>query len=803
MSLSEIEKLKLENKNLRDKLSRNNSDISKLNILDRVHEWTWKVDTQGVYTYVCDNVSSVLGYLPEEILGKTPFDLMSEEEAQRIGAIFTDIIMQKKSFSKLANVCLHKNKSKVYTETSGEPIYDEDGTFLGYIGIDFNRTKEYKSTQVLQEENISLTRALHHQNELLLNVTNSISDCIFYKDTSYRYIGCNQAFSNFIGLPIDYIIGKTDYELFSTEYADLFHSMDERVLRDLEEHSNYEWLSHADGRKLYFLTQKAPLIDTKLNPIGLVGISKDITNEHELEKQLIQSNSFLVDAQSIAKVGHWDWDILTEKLFWSDEVYKIFGYTPQEFGASYEAFLATIHPDDKEMVSKATQEAVDNHSNYDIYHRIILPDGSEKIVHELGYALYDNKNIPIQMIGTVQDVTKFKAVQKELVEQKEAFEKIFEYSSDGATLIENGKFIACNQAVIDMMKASSREDFLELHPSTLSPEFQPDGRASYEKADKMMSICLKKGHKNFEWVHQRKNGENFWAEILLTRIHIKDKVIIHASWRDISERKALEETLLTSNKKYQNLSQELDRKVKEQSAQMIKQSRMAQMGELLSMIAHQWRQPLSSIAAIASAVKIKISLAKDSDISKENSDFLDSQMDNIETLTQDLSSTINDFRTLYKPDKIMKYFYLNEPIDKAFKLLEMSLNRDTIKIEKEYAQNISLLMHGNEVMQVVLNILKNAEDNFIEKNISNPSIFIRTFIDDLTANIMICDNGGGINEKIMENIFDPYFSTKDEKNGTGLGLYMSKIIIEQHHKGSLEVSNTDKGACFTIKLPLQ
>ncbi len=100
------------------------------------------------------------------------------------------------------------------------------------------------------------------------------------------------------------------------------------------------------------------------------------------------------------------------------------------------------------------------------------------------------------------------------------------------------------------------------------------------------------------------------------------------------------------------------------------------------------------------------------------------------------------------------------------------------------------------MMQVILNIFKNAEDNFRDKKITDAKITIRTFKNSL----FICDNGGGIPKDIMPNIFDPYFSTKDEKNGTGLGLYMSKTIVEEHHNGTLHVENTDKGVCFIISL---
>jgi len=931
MSENELERLKEENRALQNKLKSYSSYVDRFNmIIDEIHEWVWEVDATGVYTYASVQVTSVLGYDPKELIGKTPFDFMDADEAERVGKVFAKIALQEKPFSKLKNKCLHKDGHTIYTETSGQPFYDDTGLFLGYRGIDFDRTQEEVDTQTLQDKNIDLEKALYEKHELLLNVTNSISDLLFYKDTEYRYTGCNQAFSNFLGLPIEHIIGKTDYELFPAEFADLFRSMDKRVMEGMQSYSNYEWVKHADGRRLYLLTQKSPLFNTQASLIGMVGIARDLTREHELEHKLKQSSELLIHAQGIAKIGHWDWNIISGALFWSDEIYKIFGYEPQEFGATYDAFLATIHPEDRQRVADAVESSVADHNDYNIFHRIMLPDGKQKIVHEIGHAFYDDTGRAIQMIGTVQDVTEQKLLERDLEQQKEAFEKIFEYSSDGAliakdgkfvacnqaalkllgfsskeevlslnpgdispefqpdghrsdekgqeviqtclekgfnrfewlhkhksgepfwvdviltcldfegetvvhgawrditqqknlerelqqqkeafeaifeyssdglSLIKDGKFVACNQAVVKMMRASSKEAFMDLHPSQLSPELQPDGRSSYEKAEEMMNICLEKGRNRFEWVHTRANGEEFWAEILLTRLIIDDKPLIHVSWRDISERKFLENTLETSNTQYKTLANELDKKVKEQSAQMIKQSRMAQMGELLSMIAHQWRQPLSSISAVASSIKIKLSLTSDDAISEESRDYLDKQMDDIENLTQTLSNTINDFRTLYKPDKIMKYVHITNPIERALELMAIAFEKDAIKIERLYDSDASVQMHANEIMQVLLNLLKNANDNFLEKSISKPLIAIHTHESEKHLTIDICDNGGGVSEDIIDKIFDPYFSTKDEKNGTGLGLYMSKIIVEQQHKGQLNVYNKNDGVCFTIALP--
>jgi len=245
-------------------------------------------------------------------------------------------------------------------------------------------------------------------------------------------------------------------------------------------------------------------------------------------------------------------------------------------------------------------------------------------------------------------------------------------------------------------------------------------------------------------------------------------------------------------------------KNKKQAAFLVEQSRLAQMGELLSMIAHQWRQPLGAIAAITSNLYLKTHLdqydLKDDKHREEFKHYFLNRLEEIATFVKTLTTTINDFKDFYKPDKEKKSVCIKDPITKALAIIKDSLITSEIEVVEEYVCELNIQIHSNEIMQVILNILKNSQDNFIIKKVDNPIINIKITEKEDSISVAICDNGGGISEDILPNIFDPYFSTKDEKNGTGLGLYMSKIIIEDHHKGTLLVKNTQEGVCFTIDL---
>ncbi len=219
---------------------------------------------------------------------------------------------------------------------------------------------------------------------------------------------------------------------------------------------------------------------------------------------------------------------------------------------------------------------------------------------------------------------------------------------------------------------------------------------------------------------------------------------------------------------------------------------VAQMGEMISMIAHQWRQPISAISMDANNMTLDIALDNlDNDTAEKYANSINEQ-------TQHLSKTIDDFRNFYKPNKKVVVVKLEEVISKSLNIIKASLINDNIKIIEEYNSKEDIELYDNELIQVILNILKNAKDNFKEKQTKNPYIKIITE----NRKISIYDNGGGIPEDIVKKIFDPYFSTKNEKNGTGLGLYMSKMIVEEHHKGKLSVQNTDGGVCFMVELEI-
>ena len=228
---------------------------------------------------------------------------------------------------------------------------------------------------------------------------------------------------------------------------------------------------------------------------------------------------------------------------------------------------------------------------------------------------------------------------------------------------------------------------------------------------------------------------------------------------------------------------------------MFRQSRLAQMGELIAMIAHQWRQPLNTL-----------SLTNQLLVSRYNKGTLDD--DAMEQFSQksrqlihNMSETIDNFRKFYRTDREKKRFSINHAVEQALEILDITVAQDNIAVSIHAKEEYFGYGYPNEFSQSVLNIVNNAKDALMEKEIESKEIVIDVKRSDGYIKISIEDNAGGIPEEIMDKIFDPYFSTKENRNGTGLGLYMAHLIISDHFGGEISVSNTDKGAIFTILIP--
>jgi PAS domain S-box-containing protein len=393
-----------------------------------------------------------------------------------------------------------------------------------------------------------------------------------------------------------------------------------------------------------------------------------MTARNEIERKLINNSRLLAEAQRIAQLGSWHWDQITGEISGSEEFYRIFG---QHFN-SYQGFIALVHPDDRELVNEKVQDTLDNQSPYDIYYRIIPPDGDFKIIHAQGKAIKDHAGTVVRMMGIAQNITERRNTEEALSEKRREL-----------TELNRSLELRVTQAVEDL-----------------------------RQKDQMM--------------------------------------ILH-------ERQAL-------------------------------------MGDMINNIAHQWRQPLNALGLIIQQLPL---INEAGDLSRE---LLKEKTSKSIELIKHMSRTIEDFMNFFRSDKECITFSVNVLIAQTLSLIEQSFQDIGIKITTQVESDLFVVGYPNEFAQVLLNVLFNARYELINKNINSPLISLCAFTEGDKTVVTITDNAGGISEDIIERVFDPYFSTKGPDGGSGLGLYMSKTIIDKNMGGRISVRNIGGGAELRIEV---
>jgi len=302
-------------------------------LVETLYDWVWEVDSQGHYTYISPQIKNILGYEPQEILGKTPYDLMSPEEAKRVSEIFGVLIKERKPIAALENINIHKDGRLVVLETNGLPFYDAGGNFKGYRGTD-----------------------------------------------------------------------------------------------------------------------------------------RDITRRKLVEEEIKQSEEKLKEAQRIAQLGNWELDLTKNTLLWSDGIYELFEINPMKFGASYEAFLNAIHPDDRVMVDHAYTESLKSRTTYEISHRLLMKDGRVKWVNEICRTEYDKRGNPLKSFGIVQDITKRKQAEEALKETSEYLNNLIEYANAPIIVWDTEFRITRFNRAFEQITGMSAKDVIGKHIELLFPE---------------------------------------------------------------------------------------------------------------------------------------------------------------------------------------------------------------------------------------------------------------------------------------------------------------------------------------------
>lgn len=527
--------------------------------------------------------------------------------------------------------------------------------------------------------------------------------------------------------------------------------------------------------------------------------------ERDLSARLLKAEAMqqrLDDAQRIAQMGSFEEDFTTGALWWSKGMYDLLGYAPYEFPPKAERFLEHISEPARSAIKKR-RETLLHQGEIDYtpsIFEITTTQGERRWLQASIDTIDDKKGNLLKMRGVILDITETKRLRDELtrlnhdleerIKQEVAerlqverrFRQLFEYSYDAFWLIDyrSRKVIDCNDTAQKLL-GYTKEELEGIPPYHFLKALPPLTRKS------ILHGVAAKRHDVYEVQFRSRSGKELWGQMSLATLTQDDSSLLLCMFRDLSAQHHLEE------------------EQREQQSLLIQQSKLAAMGEMIGSIAHQWRQPINALA-----VKIQ-----DIDLAYENGelgrDYIDGFIEESMELISYMSHTIDDFRNFFRPSKTATRFTLAEELHKSLAMIQNQarLVQVACEVHSELPEDFMMVGYRNELKQVLLNLLKNALDSIEERTLKESEferridLFLR--LQESQVEIIVQDSGGGIPPAVEGKIFDPYFTTKEQGKGTGIGLYMSKTIVEKNMKGQIRAENRPasegKGARLRLLIP--
>jgi len=586
------------------------------------------------------------------------------------------------------------------------------------------------------------------------------------KDESYRTVYSNPAAEIFVNKQA---VGTTAIEKLDEQANRQIHALCDRAKRESKAEELIEYTENGQKYILRALAFEIPQNDGKV----YIGITyNDITKQYQDQYEIVKLQQVLENSPVSVVLT----DIEGNIEYVNPWFCQLTGYSQRE----------AIGKNSKIFQSGYTSQ----HEYKELWHKIRsghVWSGIFKNLKKNGEAYWESAIIApvtnengkiVNYIGIKQEITEKVRLKEELAEQKaktNALGSILEESLNEIYIFSKNslEFFYANKEAQRNTGYSLEELFamtlIEIVPTITMNKLR-------EQLEKINGEDVLKIF--FSSYYKRKDGTSYPVDVSLQEIAFEGVNAYMAIIIDTTEREAIR------------------KEMSKQEEVMIAQSRHAAMGEIIGMIAHQWRQPITIIAMGANNMLVDIELEE----VKEES--FKEQAENILTQTEYLSKTIDDFRSFFLPDKAKEVVKLEDVLTEAEKIIGKTLEHSNTTLCVRNTNRQKVKTYSRELLQVFINLLKNANEALVENREEDRQINVTISENAESVIITVCDNGGGVDEAIINKIFDPYFSTKDKNIGTGLGLHMSKTIIEKHMNGKIEVSNTKEGACFKIAIPL-
>ncbi|WP_375725057.1 ATP-binding protein [Arcobacter sp. KX21116] len=404
---------------------------------------------------------------------------------------------------------------------------------------------------------------------------------------------------------------------------------------------------------------------------------------------------------------------------------------------------------------------------------------------------------------------------KELEQEKKVFETLFTDSSDGISLLKDGKFIDCNFALLKLLEISEKEEFLNLDPDKISPQIQPNGIASSTLAKENIKKCLEKGSIRFEWLHKKISGKEFWCEIVLTKVIINEELVIHGVWRDIQDKKLLELELENKNLDLQESNDELEASMENliiTQNKLVESEKLAGLGSLVSGVANEISAPIGLGITGASHLEyiceeISSKYESNSISPEEWKVYLQSSNELVKVIVTNLNKTekiIKNFKQVAvdQTGELKRIFRVKEYIRGILISIDSLLNNRNIEFKIECDDMLEINSFPGFFAQILNHLISNSLEHAYSDN-EKGVISLRAKIEGKFLIFEYRDYGKGILEENLSKIYEPFFTTNRKNGSIGLGLNIVYNLVTINLSGEINcVSEENKGTTFTIKTPL-
>jgi len=586
---------------------------------------------------------------------------------------------------------------------------------------------------------------------------------------------------------IQQISGLSEKDIEEKTILDIIYEEDKEViLSNYKKRLNGEKIPSYDFRiqkpngDIRWLTINGARIQWKNEPAVLYFVS-DITERKRAEQKLKQSEMKLQETLEATTGGIWEWNLKTGILHLSPRYYSMLGYEPDEFTGTMENWTELIHPEDRESAVRKSDEFLkEGMEHYQDEFRMRTKTGAWRWILSKGKVVeWDKDDRPVRAIGSHEDITYQKLAELEAERYQKSFINIVESSIHGILILDDHKKICYINPEAKRMLEKTEDELLD-RPFEYFDETKETG----------------------EIVITHREGRKLYLDVRTTKVKWEGGDSTLVLLQDLTSRKQAEIELRDMNAKLEELRSKLELKVKDQLKELrekdhllIQQSRHAAMGEMISNIAHQWRQPLTAVGAIVQDIEEAFKY------DELNEEYLRDSIKNTMDQLEYMSHTIDDFRNFFMPNREKTEFSINKALEKTLEFIETSFKNNAITLNVDIKDECLVEGFSNEYTQVILNILNNAKDAIKKHTPKDPWVNITLENlkgKDYSTCLTIDNNGGRIPDDVIDKIFDPYFSTKDATQGTGLGLYMSKMIIEKNMNGQITVKNIKDGVRFKI-----